>query len=152
MERHGSESYFVIGEGLLSESDGGRQLAAATTPQFRFTRMGPKGEQLGRVNRVKLGRAMTRGSGGSSAIPAGYTYLGQFVDHDLTFDKTLVTLGTNVAPIDLLQGRSPAVDLDSLYGAGPGDPKSAKFYKDDRHLKIGRTSKTGPDDAKDGFD
>jgi hypothetical protein len=152
MERHGSESYFVIGEGLLTESDGGRQLAAAATPQFRFSRMGPKGEQLGRANRVKLGRAMTRGGGGSSAIPAGYTYLGQFVDHDLTFDKTKVTLGTNIAPIDLLQGRSPAVDLDSLYGAGPGDPKSAPFYKDDRHLKMGRTSKTGPDDAKDGFD
>ena len=48
MERHGSESYFVIGEGLLGETVGGRQptLAAAAealTPPFRFSRMGPKG-------------------------------------------------------------------------------------------------------------
>ena len=32
MERHGSESYFVIGEGLLGEARGGRQLAAASAP------------------------------------------------------------------------------------------------------------------------
>ena len=40
-----SESYFVIGEGLLGESGGGRTLAAAAkaAPPFRFSRMGPKG-------------------------------------------------------------------------------------------------------------
>ena len=43
----------------------------------------------------------------------------------------------------LEQGRSPALDLDSLYGAGPADPVSAEFYKDDRHLKTGRTVKVG---------
>ena len=31
---------------------------------------------------------MTEGGGGASQVPAGFTYLGQFVDHDLTFDKT----------------------------------------------------------------
>ncbi len=160
MDRHGTEQYFVIGEGLFSDADGdgtahlaaASAAAAAAAPPFRFSRMGPRGEQLGHANRVKLARAMIRGGGGNTGVPAGYTYLGQFTDHDLTFDKTKVTLGTNIAPVDLLQGRSPAVDLDSLYGAGPGDPKSAPFYKDDRHLKMGRTSKTGPDDAKDGFD
>ena len=35
---------------------------------------------------------------GSPQIPAGFTYLGQFVDHDLTFDKTNVMLGENVTP------------------------------------------------------
>ena len=48
MERHGSESYFVLGEGLLAESLGGRPatLSAAVeaaVPPFRFSRMGPKG-------------------------------------------------------------------------------------------------------------
>ena len=48
MERHGSESYFVVGEGLLGETVGGRQptlaeAAEALTPPFRFSRMGPKG-------------------------------------------------------------------------------------------------------------
>ena len=157
METHGSESYFILGEGLLSESVDGRErtLSAAVeaaTPPFRFTRMGPRGTALGAANRKKLATAMTAGGGGSSQIPAGYTYLGQFVDHDLTFDRTKVMLGQNVAPADLLQGRSPSLDLDSLYGAGPSDPGSAKFYKDDRHLKMGRTVAIAPDPAHDGHD
>ena len=88
---------------------------------------------------LKVGREMAAGGGGSGPIPAGFTYLGQFIDHDLTFDKTTVMLGQNVSPAQMLQARSPALDLDSLYGAGPGDPESAKFYSDDRHLKMGKT-------------
>jgi hypothetical protein len=157
VETHGSESYYVIGEGLLDESIGGRArtLAAATeaaTPPFRFTRMGPRGRALGEQNRRRIANAMTTGGGGDSDVPAGYTYLGQFVDHDLTFDKTKVTFGHNVSPAKLLQARSPSLDLDSLYGAGPGDPESAKFYKDDRHLNMGKTVKLDPDPAFEGFD
>lgn len=169
MEKHGSESYFVVGEGLLAESAGGRSeppavaaaaragatATAAAAPPFRFSRMGPRGSgrQLGEANRKKLGNAMAKGGGGASQIPAGFTYLGQFVDHDLTFDKTNVTLGTNVSPAQLLQARSPSLDLDSLYGAGPQDPASAKFYEaDGLHLKMGRTVAAGDDAAKDGFD
>ena len=103
MARHGSESYFVIGEGLLTESAGGRDRTLAPSVEaqaapFRFSRMGPRGAALGEANRKKLARAMTAGGGGAGPIPAGYTYLGQFVDHDLTFDKTAVTLGENVSP------------------------------------------------------
>ncbi len=160
MEHHGSESYFVLGEGLLTESVGGRDrtLAAAAeamTPPFRFSRMGPNGvnRQLGDPNRKKIGSAMTAGGGGASGIPAGFTYLGQFVDHDLTFDKTNVMLGENVSPIDLLQARSPSLDLDSLYGAGPSDPASAKFYEPDGlHLKMGKADAVGGIPAKPGFD
>ena len=47
VERHGSESYFVIGEGLLSDASsngsGPVALAATAAPPFRFSRMGPKG-------------------------------------------------------------------------------------------------------------
>src|SRR3712207_6977673 len=53
-----------------------------------FRSMGPKGAQLGDPNRKKLARAMTSGGGGASGLPAGFTYVGQFIDHDLTFDKT----------------------------------------------------------------
>jgi hypothetical protein len=129
---HGSESYFVVGEGLLAEGGAGRQAtmapAVATTaqaaPPFRFSRMGPKGigRQLGESNLRKIGSAMTAGGGAVSQTPAGFTYLGQFIDHDLTFDRTDVMLGANVSPAQLLQGRSPSLDLDSLYGAGPQDP------------------------------
>ncbi len=160
MERHGSESYFVIGEGLLSESVGGRERTLAAAEEallapFRFSRMGPKGtdRQLTDANRTKIGDAMVVGGGGASQIPAGFTYLGQFVDHDLTFDKTNVMLGENVSPTELLQARSPSLDLDSLYGAGPTDPESAKFYEaDGLHLKMGRTVAADGLTAKDGFD
>ncbi len=160
MEHHGSESYFVIGEGLLGESVGGRErtVADAATPPpppFRFSRMGPNGinHQLAEGNRKKIAAAMTSGGGGSSQIPAGFTYLGQFVDHDLTFDKTTVMLGEHVSPAQLLQARSPSLDLDSLYGAGPTDPESAKFYEADGiHLKMGKTAAFEGLPAKDGFD
>ena len=92
---------------------------------------------------------MTGGGGGESSVPAGFTYLGQFIDHDLTFDRTKVMLGQNVSPAELLQGRSPSLDLDSLYGAGPQNAGSAKFYTDDRHLKTGKTDAVG-DDPRDG--
>ena len=160
MERHGSESFFVVGEGLLGETVGGREPrlvgdAAAGAPPFRFSRMGPNG--AGRAptdaGRLKIAKAMTEGGGGSSRIPAGYTYLGQFLDHDLTFDKTDVTFGDHISPGELLQGRSPSLDLDSLYGAGPQDPASAKFYQaDGLHLKMGKTVAVGGDKAMDDFD
>jgi hypothetical protein len=153
MERHGSESYFVVGEGLLGESVGGRTLEVAeAAPPFRFSRMGPHGQdvQLGEPNRKKIGAAMI-GSSGQSQVPAGFTYLGQFIDHDLTFDVTQVAFGAHITPAQLLQARSPSLDLDSLYGAGPSDPESAKFYSDGVHLKVGDTSATG-DPALPTFD
>ena len=158
MQRHGSEIYFVLGEGLLDAGAGAREdvveLTADTAPPFRFSRMGPRGigKQLPEGARKKLAVAMTEGGGGQSQIPAGFTYLGQFIDHDLTFDKTSVMLGQNISPAMLLQGRSPSLDLDSLYGAGPTDPGSAKFYKPDGvHLKVGKTVAAG-DPAMNGFD
>ena len=157
MEKHGSESYFVLGEGLLGESGEGRTLAVAAkaAPPFRFSRMGPKGtgRQPSRAIRKKLGELMAAGGGETSDIPSGFTYLGQFIDHDLTFDKTNVMLGTHVAPTALLQARSPSLDLDSLYGAGPQDPESAKFYEaDGMHLKTGTTEAIDGIAAKPGFD
>src|ERR671910_794450 len=116
--------------------------------------MGPSGigRQLPDGTRKKLAQAMTAGGGAFSTIPAGFTYLGQFVDHDLTFDKTNVMMGQNVWPPQLLQARSPSLDPDSLYGAGPSDPASARFYADDRHLKLGKTVAIDPDPAHPGHD
>jgi Animal haem peroxidase len=160
MERHGSETYFIFGEGLLGESVGGRSRTLAPTaedqvPPFRFSRMGPRGSQRQPSDSVreKVGDAMVGPGGRESRIPAGFTYLGQFVDHDLTFDKTNVMLGQDVPPADLLQARSPSLDLDSLYGAGPADPGSAKFFEaDGLHLKMGRTEAIEGLPARDGFD
>ena len=55
-----------------------------------------------------------------SSIPAGYTYLGQFIIHDVSFDGAPAITG----PIDvsaLENFRTPALDLDNLYGRGPLD-------------------------------
>jgi hypothetical protein len=51
-------------------------------------------------------------------LPSGYTYLGQFIDHDLTFDPASVLQRDN-DPSALTDFRTPALDLDSLYGSGP---------------------------------
>jgi len=158
VQRHGSESYFVIGEGLLTESVGGRELSLADAdeaqaPPFRFTRMGPKGPLPSEATLRRLADSMIVSAGRGSTIPAGFTYLGQFVDHDLTFDRTDVTFGDHVAPADLLQARSPSLDLDSLYGAGPADPGSSAFFESDGlHLKMGTTASVGSIPAKAGFD
>ena len=46
----------------------------------------------------------------------------------------------NVSPADLLQARSPALDLDSLYGAGPRRPRVGEVLQADGiHLKMGKT-------------
>jgi Animal haem peroxidase len=57
---------------------------------------------------------------GVGTIAAGFTYLGQFVDHDMTFDPT--SIGENAVDLgDLVNFRTPALDLDCLYGSGPAD-------------------------------
>ena len=51
-------------------------------------------------------------------IPAGFTYLGQFIDHDITFDPT--PFGARSDPERrTVNHRTPRLDLDSLYGGGP---------------------------------
>ncbi len=49
---------------------------------------------------------------------AGTTFMGQFIDHDLTFDLTS-KLGVPSEPLRSPNLRSPAFDLDSVYGGGP---------------------------------
>ena len=58
-------------------------------------------------------------AGDNDAIPAGYTYLGQFVDHDITLDTTPLDQ-QKADPQATENFRTPALDLDSVYGDGPG--------------------------------
>jgi hypothetical protein len=69
----------------------------------------------------KLGDFMadpSRGAGTDSNIPAGYTYFGQFVDHDITLDISS-TLDTPVDATTINNMRTPSLDLDSVYARGP---------------------------------
>lgn len=49
---------------------------------------------------------------------AGTTFMGQFMDHDITFDLTS-RLGIPTPPERSPNTRDPAFDLDSVYGGGP---------------------------------
>jgi hypothetical protein len=49
---------------------------------------------------------------------AGTTFFGQFLDHDMTFDTTS-PLGIPTVPENSPNSRTPAFDLDSVYGGGP---------------------------------
>jgi hypothetical protein len=56
-------------------------------------------------------------------MTAGMTFLGQFLDHDITFDKKSI-LNANASPMQTVNFRTAAFDLDSVYGAGPaGSPE-----------------------------
>ncbi|GAA1299594.1 heme peroxidase family protein [Saccharothrix xinjiangensis] len=150
MKQHGRNSFFVVGEGVIEfDRDGNaltrRPAAVEELRRFRFSRLGPEGAQLDEGTRVALADAMTAaGAQPESAdppVPAGFTYLGQFVDHDLTMDRTETQLGEDVTLDELVQGRSPALDLDSLYGRGPDDHADRVYYAADRvKLKVGTTS------------
>ncbi|MGH3031270.1 MAG: peroxidase family protein [Gaiellaceae bacterium] len=62
-------------------------------------------------------REPARRTQNNAAIPAGYTYLGQFVDHDITFDPTSSFSRRN-DPDALQNFRTPRFDLDCIYLAG----------------------------------
>jgi hypothetical protein len=76
-------------------------------------------------------------------LPAGFTYFGQFVDHDLTFDPTSQLQRDN-DPNALHNFRTPAFDLDSIYGRGPDD-QPFLYEHDGIHFLLGKNA-AGEDD------
>ncbi len=71
--------------------------------------------------------------GGRAAQTAGSTFIGQFIDHDLTFDQTSA-LGMETRPEDSPNTRDPRFDLDSVYGDGPD--KNPELYQRGRGPKL----------------
>jgi hypothetical protein len=101
-------------------------LADAVTSDFDAPKDGPDAEESG--------------------IPALYTYLGQFIDHDITFDPVSV-LTKLQDPDGLTDFRTPALDLDNIYGRGPGDQP---YMYDGLKFRLGETlSGQGVPDAHD---
>jgi hypothetical protein len=70
----------------------------------------------------------------NAGIPSGYTYLGQFIDHDITFDPAS-SLQQQNDPDALVDFRTPRLDLDSLYGRGPADQP---YMYDGNKFRLGR--------------
>jgi hypothetical protein len=90
-----------------------------------------------------------RDAGADSIIPAGYTYFGQFVDHDITLDvSSAIDAPQDATTINNM--RTPALDLDAVYGRGPvldpylyrfpdvGEPPTAV------KMQLGQNRNTGP--------
>ena len=66
---------------------------------------------------------------------AGYTYFGQFVDHDITFDPSPISVDRiDIAALE--DFRTPALDLDCLYGRGPDD-QPYLYHEDGLRLREG---------------
>jgi len=81
-----------------------------------------------------------------SGIPALYTYLGQFIDHDITFDPASVLQKQN-DPDALVDFRTPALDLDNVYGRGPSD--QPYMYDGGNAFLLGDALQGGDPRAKD---
>ncbi|WP_457148362.1 peroxidase family protein [Mycobacterium sp. URHB0021] len=73
---------------------------------------------------------------------AGITFFGQFIDHDLTLDNEPQPTDT-VDVEGLVNGRSFAFDLDSVYGGGL--KKNPELYDGDRFLIGTATDGVSPD-------
>src|SRR5215469_7495973 len=84
-----------------------------------------------------------------SGIPALYTYLGQFIDHDITFDPAS-SLQSKNDPHALIDYRTPRFDLDNLYGRGPAD--QPYLYEDDHMSFVLGNPLTGNDHDRHACD
>lgn len=167
MSSHSNRSaYRVCREGILKDPDlpspeGTDSRRRLTEPRFKFGRMF-QDEDKAKARNTKFDENLDKeivaellalattinankdAAGSDSDIPAGYTYLGQFIAHEVTFDKTEEPLDSDGAEPGF---RSPQIDLDSLYGQGP---KDWRFYQDGARLKVGETI-AGPDVRKTFF-
>jgi hypothetical protein len=84
----------------------------------------------------------------NDGVPAGFTYFGQFIDHDLTSNRHPLPPGP-FDPTTLKNFRTAAFDLDSVYGFGPEE--SPQIYAaDGKHLLVQEENANGvPDLARD---
>ena len=78
------------------------------------------------------------GENPSPVLTSGFTFVGQFVDHDITFDTT--TLSEQQSdPNATTNFRTPRYDLDAIYGRGPSkDPQLYDPNDRDKFLIVKR--------------
>lgn len=106
----------------------GRMFTAAHCPPQTDSDSGLSGLSAAAIGAMlnELGRAngpMDEGTlsppVSNNTIPTGYTFLGQFIDHDITFDPFSRLRALLDNPAALQNIRTPGLDLDSVYGYGP---------------------------------
>jgi hypothetical protein len=80
---------------------------------------------------------------------AGFTFIGQFIDHDITFDNTPLAQ-QQADPDARVNFRTPRYDLDSVYGRGPASEPQFYDLTDPAKLLV-RPNVNGVEDmARDG--
>jgi Animal haem peroxidase len=90
----------------------------------RFGRLFPSlpGLDLPRQTLLDLAASMrepaNQPQGNSATVNAGFTFLGQFIDHDITLDTTSSLERLN-DPAATRNFRTPLLELDNVYGSGP---------------------------------
>jgi len=127
----------------------------------RYTRMFPEGAEFNGTDLQLLAEKMTstqedkptpedkRDPEEDPEITAAYTYLGQFTDHDLTFDPAS-RLREALRPEELeklVDFRTPRFDLDNLYGRGPDD-QPYLYEADGIHMQLGEPMSGNPYDPE----
>ena len=119
---------------------------------------GPRATSWGSPTAIKIATRMTRLGDGqvNGGIPAGYTYLGQFLDHDLTFDKSSARRRHRPARRPA-PGRARRASTSTRSTASAPTLSPRVLRADGVHLKIGATdADSGPDRSRTrptpGFD
>jgi hypothetical protein len=73
------------------------------------------------------------------ALTSGFTFVGQFVDHDITFDTTPLS-DQQADPDATTNFRTPLYDLDAIYGLGPNQNPQLYHPNDRDKFKIVETT------------
>jgi len=115
---------------------------------FRLTPYVPSDKRIAAIAETMFDVPARDPDNDNPKIPAGYTYLGQFIDHDLTFDPASSLERTN-DPDALTNFRSPRFDLDSIYGRGPADDPFLYDLDSGREKMLIGTRTDDPSDPRD---
>jgi heme peroxidase len=139
--RHGATEHRALAQNRVSQS-------AFHNPGV-FGRMFPTlpPAKFDEVALKALAQEMLDDTGGADnpAISAGFTFLGQFVDHDITFDPTS-SLERQNDPEAIHNFRTPLLELDSVYGSGPKVQPFLYDASDPNKMLIGMDETGTPND------
>ncbi len=104
----------------------------------------PSNELIERIVRRMVEPARDDERFDNDRIPPGFTYPGQFVDHDLTFDP-VSSLQRQNHPDGLHYFRTPNFDLDSVFGLGPADQPYLYRRDDPTKSRLGKGRDINPE-------
>ncbi len=82
--------------------------------------------------------------GDNHCIPAGWTFFGQFIAHDITADRSAISHHARVAR--LTNFRAPRLDLEAVYAFGPGGSPYLFDLVDADKFLLGLNDAGQPDD------